>query len=230
MHGRSPHGTSALSLLGLAIVVLISPGVRASARVAGPPAFPLSARLTVSPDLPALSRRVMIAEAEGIWRREGVALTWPAIRATEATSAPLRVLVIARREAADTGNDQLWPVGELVAQTEHRALAIASIAGAERVLFEARRHRLLESPAVAQYRLGVVLGRAMAHEIGHYLLNTPTHAQDGLMRAAIDAPEFADPAAQTFGLDRRASQWLRARIAGDPSTAALPGPGFAYSR
>jgi hypothetical protein len=82
-----------------------------------------------------------------------------------------------------------------------------------------------------------VLGRALAHEIGHYLLATPTHAERGLMRATIDAREFADPGARTFALDDTAGQWLRSRLRSrmadtTESDAELPLPaaGFTYGR
>ena len=49
-----------------------------------------------------------------------------------------------------------------------------------------------ELPIVAERRLGIVLGRALAHEIGHFLLGTHTHASRGLMRPHFDAIEFTD--------------------------------------
>ena len=180
------------------------------------PAFSLRAPLTVAPDLPAVSKRVLVSEAERIWRREDVALEWPTGPAD--VSASLRVLVIARREAVMKGSER-WPVAELVPQTDQRALAIASIASAERVLDEASAGRqLLARPETAEHRLGVVLGRAVAHEIGHYLLATATHADHGLMRAAIDAREFSDPAAATFSLDETTRRSLRTRLATSRST------------
>ena len=54
----------------------------------------------------------------------------------------------------------------------------------------------------------IVLGRAMAHEIGHLLLNSNAHAEDGLMRAAWTQKElrrsyttdwtFLEPEARTI--------------------------------
>ena len=35
-----------------------------------------------------------------------------------------------------------------------------------------------------------MLGRALAHEIGHYLLRTPGHSKSGLMRAAQTAADL----------------------------------------
>ena len=205
----------------------------AAAHAAPGPLFPLAALLAVSPDLSGISKSALTSEAERIWRKEGVNLQWPRPRASEVPTAPLRVLVITRREAvASTGGDE-WVVGELVPQPGQRALAIASIAGAERVLVKAgsRRTVLMEPQALAEYRLGIVLGRAVAHEIGHYLLDTATHAERGLMRAAIDAHEFADPSATTFALDDDAGQWLRRRLlASRGMNAPAPTAGFSYAR
>jgi hypothetical protein len=170
----------------------------------------------------------LIAETERIWLREGVKLSWPTTSADE--SAQLRVLVITRKDVVGKGGTERWPVGELVPQTGQRALAIASIAAAERVLVEAdaRRMQLLESHESGDYRLGVVLGRAVAHEIGHYLLATATHAERGLMRASIDAREFADPRARTFTLDEAASGWLRHHLT-QTTDGSLPSSGFSYA-
>jgi hypothetical protein len=62
-----------------------------------------------------------------------------------------------------------------------------------------------------QYKLGVVLGRAVAHEIGHYLLQSNSHSPYGLMRASIDAREFADLRTGAFRLDRESQAFLAAK-------------------
>lgn len=197
-----------------------------AARPIAVPLFSLRAPLTVASDLPSVSRHVLVTEAARIWRREGIALEWPSTPADGAAS--LRVLVIARPEVLMQGSRERWPVAELVPQTDQRALAIASIAGAERVLDQAAANRqLLARPESTEYRLGVVLGRAVAHEIGHYLLATATHADRGLMRAAIDAHEFADPGASTFALDDQAGQWLRSQLV-TLEGSSRPTVGFVY--
>src|SRR4029453_1036018 len=46
------------------------------------------------------------------------------------------------------------------------------------------------------------LGRALAHEIGHYLLGTSRHTARGLMRAHFSPVELREPATQhRYGLD-----------------------------
>ena len=48
--------------------------------------------------------------------------------------------------------------------------------------------------------LGRVFGRALAHEIGHFLLRSPRHSGTGLMRAQQPIDELAAPAREGFAL------------------------------
>jgi hypothetical protein len=59
-----------------------------------------------------------------------------------------------------------------------------------------------------------IAGRALAHEIGHYLLRTPGHAQEGLMLAVHPAAELANVDRSGFtlsagDLNRLRALWLR---------------------
>jgi hypothetical protein len=229
MAGRLVRDAIGLIVASFAALVLPRSVIAAGNNLSAPP-FSLAALLTVAPDLPMMSRSVLMSEAERIWRREGVALQWSKVPDHDAPSAALRVLVISRREAVMAGSPKAWTVGELVPHGGQRPLAIASIAGAERVL-DASGSRVLhlDKPELVHYRLGIVLGRAVAHEIGHYLLATATHADHGLMRASIDAREFADPGARTFTLDEAAGDWLRNRLESGPLEARLPSAGFTYA-
>jgi hypothetical protein len=145
----------------------------------------------------------------------------------EHPDAPLRVLVVSRPDA-ETRVHRHWPVGELVAEAAPRAVAFAWISGAERVVDEAARSGPLETRTPRDYRLGLVLGRAVAHEIGHFLLATGTHSERGLMRATVDAREFAGLGGEQFRLDPEASNWLRRRLNTSPRVGA-PGDGFSYA-
>ena len=178
-----------------------------------------------------MSRQALISEAERIWRRERVHIEWARRgHAIEHPDAPLRVLVVARPQPA-TPSTREWPVAELLPEAAPRALAIASIIGAQRVVDEATRSASLEAGAPNDYRLGLVLGRAVAHEIGHFLLATSTHANHGLMRASVDAREFAAMDGNTFTLDRDASQWLQQRLTTtNPAVTTVRSGGFTYAR
>jgi hypothetical protein len=191
--------------------------------------LPVGVLLTTSPDLPPGARQVLIDEAGAIWRRAGVRLTW-ADGDTEDAIHHIRVLVVHRNTATHDGT---WPVGELVStrSTGRRSppasvpVAFVSLEGARQVLATAALGP--EPERLAQHRLGVVLGRAVAHEIGHVLLGTPSHAASGLMRARIDAVSFADLRAGGFFLDREAATWFRA-IWASPGARGVAHPRFSY--
>ena len=169
----------------------------------------LNLRLTVSSELPGVSRKALINEAESIWRDARVRLRWLGGRAGPESGPALRILVTNR--AVVTPDGHRWAVGELLRFEDSSAIAMASISAAVRIVEQNKELRLDDVPAMRQYKLGVVLGRAVAHEIGHYLLATNTHSPYGLMRASIDAREFADLRTGTFRLDREALAHLAAR-------------------
>ena len=167
----------------------------------------LSVRFTTSNELSAVSQRALINETESIWRDAHVKLRWIRDNSTD-EDRPLRI-VVARRVAAVT--DNRWPVAELMRFEDRSAIALASISAALRIVEERPELPLVDLPAMRQYKLGVVLGRAVAHEIGHYLLQSNAHSPYGLMRASIDAREFADLRTGAFRLDRESQAYLAAR-------------------
>jgi hypothetical protein len=60
--------------------------------------------------------------------------------------------------------------------------------------------------------LGRVLGRALAHEIGHFLLRSRQHSEAGLMRAHPPVSDLVDPGRQHFVLSPDEVQqllWVR---------------------
>jgi hypothetical protein len=62
--------------------------------------------------------------------------------------------------------------------------------------------------------LGRIIGRALAHEIGHFLLAVPVHASSGLMRASLDPEHLVNPGTEHFKLQASDLRALRAaRIA-----------------
>jgi hypothetical protein len=54
--------------------------------------------------------------------------------------------------------------------------------------------------AFHDYMLGRVLGRALAHEVGHFLLRSRLHSAAGLMRASQPALDLVAPDRRQFGL------------------------------
>jgi hypothetical protein len=168
-------------------------------------------RLNTSNDLSGISQQALINESEAIWRDANVQLRWVSENTGVDSDRPLRILVT--RRAVSTSDAHRWPVGELLRFEDNTAIAMASISAALRIVDEHPERQLLDIPAMRQYKLGVVLGRAVAHEIGHYLLESNGHSAYGLMRASIDAREFADLRTGAFRLDRESQAHLAARTA-----------------
>jgi len=185
----------------------------------------LNLRLTVSSEFPALSRQALVGETSSIWRDGNIRLRWLDSPPPPLTGTTLRVLVTPRAVVSSV-EGQNWTVGELLRFGETSAIAVASITGAQRIIGESQHIGIFDLPATYEYRLGVVLGRAVAHEIGHYVLQTNTHASSGLMRATIDAREFADLRTTTFRLDEEARMHLADRAARGGSTGPRE---FSYS-
>ena len=65
------------------------------------------------------------------------------------------------------------------------------------------------TPALSGKMVTRVLGRAVAHELAHFLLNTREHSRHGLLRARFKADDFVSPGLDGFKLDDQ--QLARAR-------------------
>jgi hypothetical protein len=156
----------------------------------------LAVLVTIDPHIPAAARRTLMAEASRIWSAAGVHLDWVSAAVSRQAGTPrLHVLAIPWREGKVDGEASV--LGELMHVTGSTAVAILSIDQAEAIV-----DRAPARPDISRdERLGLILGRAAAHEIGHFLLNMPTHADTGLMRARFSDREFADPQSTAFQLD-----------------------------
>lgn len=61
--------------------------------------------------------------------------------------------------------------------------------------------------------LATAMARAIAHEIGHYLLRSREHSTSGLMRARFRAQDFTDPEAGRFRLSSVDRERVLAQLA-----------------
>ena len=225
---------SAAALLPCVVLIATAAGAVGAAASAAPagadnaaPYLRLDVRLATSEHLSPVARASLIREVDGIWRREGVRVQWQVGSVgVERPAYALRVLVV-QRESPTNNTRHKWPVGELLRDQADNSVAVVSIDAAARVLAVAARSD--EPTALLERRLGMVLGRAVAHEIGHYLLDTPGHSRQGLMRAHIDAHDFVDLRTGAFFLDDTAGRWIRERLSQGASTEPRLAR-FAYAR
>jgi hypothetical protein len=109
-------------------------------------------------------------EATHIYERSGVRITWvdgEVMSTIDDRALHLTIVILARNASASVADDTIG-----IAPLLTRAYLYH-----DRVAAFARQHT--ES-------VGVVLGRVMAHEIGHLLLPGQGHSKDGIMQADID--------------------------------------------
>jgi hypothetical protein len=215
--GGTPAGFVAIALAVAGLLGVVPGHSPALLAASAPSPLTLNINLASSQELSAISTGALVAEVNAIWWNSNLSLVWRTVDVSEPLPAMpdaedwLRVLVLARQKPG-AGETTALTVGELVRTDSTRPLAIASLTAARRIVDEWMRFQSLEGPHDYDRRIGVVLGRAVAHEIGHYLLG-PAHARHGLMRANIDALEFADIRSRTFMLDQPARALLIRRAA-----------------
>jgi hypothetical protein len=150
------------------------------------------------------------SEASGIWLRHGVELTW-------AYPAPARC-------------DRVVPVifdeekVRALAGPRRDALALTEFAGASRRVYVSAQRavemvRQIRGRSVPQetigerdFRQGTLIGRALAHELGHVLLDTLEHSGSGLMRPVFGAKDALSVDKRATALSPVETQRLAARF------------------
>ena len=169
------------------------------ASVLAGPVAPAHARIALAFDAgaPPALRTSIVEEAARVWAPYGIALADAAGSAPATDILVLRV-AIADKPAPDTNDHAL---GSIPYHDGVFDASIALYAGTASSLMPAA----LESsgapgasspwpPAYYDALLARVLGRALAHEIGHYLLHTRNHSASGLMRAVQPIGSLMDSA------------------------------------
>jgi hypothetical protein len=182
------------------------------------PVTPHGATLVLRIDNPAAMRsdvrRVMAEESSAIWKRQELTLRWVEGAPTDsgdespigAEAAGGDVSTLDVTFAADVPPRLLASAHPSLAAIEFTdgvpAKRIAVFPSqAERLLAEVRSddRPLKERPvAIHSLLLGRLLGRALAHEIGHYLFRSAQHTDAGLMRAVIRTDQLIMPSLRPF--------------------------------
>jgi hypothetical protein len=174
--------------VGLSDVVLLA-GAMILPRV-------IAIELTGRELLPAVTSRRLAEQVRTIWHTHGVRVQG----LEEPTTSPITLYVELSDRSGPPEAVQRLELGVFHRGDNH---VMVSLPAALRIALAAVPTR--ESPAWADMRrdvaLGTVLGRTIAHEIGHFLLG-PAHSKSGLMRASFRAAEIADPRSGAFNLTR----------------------------
>jgi hypothetical protein len=153
----------------------------------------------------------VVDETNAIWRPAGVTLV--AERTPAPSSGRLGVVIGSRRGAA-LANEA--PMGWIeFSDGQPQPQLYLSFTNAV-VLLEAARGPMessLHMPVLERETyLGRALGRALAHELGHYLLASKAHTAHGLMKANFTAAEFFATNTRQFLIDASERAIVEARL------------------
>lgn len=153
--------------------------------------------------IPAQLRHIARDELAAIWLRLGVTVRW-----TERPAAGgFVVRAIVTDEAGAAGGASPAHLGWIqfwgnTPSNELRVSAAAAVAAARAARTQDRGtsgHPL----AALQITGARLVGRAIAHELGHYVLRSRRHTSSGLMRAVFPAYEALTPLLDRYRLERR---------------------------
>jgi hypothetical protein len=165
---------------------------------------PMLVSLVAASDVPAKLVTAIIAETDAVWRGTGISFLWQ--RQTRESVPPmptpyrtpmLRVQIgHERRDVHEWKLPLGWIVFDDPATPEQEIYlsyenALALLDKSEGVVGKTRSMTQLQRETL----LSRALGRALAHELGHYLLASKVHTAKGLMMAVHTAVEL-------FGIER----------------------------
>jgi hypothetical protein len=197
----------------LSATVLFVLASAAAAPAAIRPSLQLVIRDETTPPLSAAMIRDLLKEVRTVWR---------AYIDIELAAAPGQVgpitddvltLVVSDKPSRDAAVDSLGWI-EFVNGDPLRTISVSRRAASvlrDRTVLAGR--RLDELPAAIQSQfLTRALGRAAAHEIGHYLLACKTHEATGLMRAQFATADLMDRSPRNFRLDQAELRQLERRF------------------
>ncbi len=211
------------SIIAVLSASFVAAAPRASASAVTPCSIAIDLGAAVPLDWSDAAHRDFRREATGVWASEGVRFCWRGDGPCSPVWATLYVRVV--REApvapdATPGHALGWMgfsersgPGSLVLLSERWVVQLLGRA-------ERGARALAELPGMVRRLLPRALGRALAHELGHYLLGRREHSASGVMRAAFRPEDLADEGAgQRMGLSTRDRQALRARCSPSESHA-----------
>jgi len=161
-----------------------------------------------------ISRNLVTAtlrEADAVWRAAGFKFIWE--RGSQVTNASLRVIIGGGVSPIDRRMPLAW-IG-FADDGAPKPLVYVSHPNALAYLMNSRETvGLVETMTVLQREtyLSRAMGRALAHEIGHFLLASPLHTRKGLMMATHTSTEFFMVERGAFTIDDRERRQMAARF------------------
>jgi hypothetical protein len=205
--------------MAIAIVSLSALSLLALANAAAAPirsAPPIGITVTTAPHVSERLVTMILAETDAIWRPAGLTFAWQR-GVSSATPTMLRVTIDDQQRPPTRGDLALgWIVfndGSSPEPSIHLSYASAFeyMTKARGVVGFVERMPVLERDTY----MARALGRALAHELGHYLLASKTHTSDGLMSTRRSATELFGSSRHRFAISPAERATVAARL--DPT-------------
>ena len=181
-------------------------------------------RLTTTDHVSGLGMKTLQDEASRIWRRHGIVLTWSQpVLATCPTVVPV---VFDDDEFVKRGGKTRDSALALTVFLGRAQTIYVSVPRAFQMLSNLNKTVLnLDTSGGWDLRGGTLLGRIVAHELGHVLLTTLSHSETGLMRPVLGLRDVlsADDRASDLSPtneDRLATRFALVPIDREPSVLA----------
>ena len=181
---------------------------------------------SLSPD----AMRVALAEISAIWSAHAVAVTSSADEGESDDTVVVRVVVEPRPAAL--GSDWSGALASIRFGENGEPQPLIALYLPDLIAMIARSNGTAGgkegTPVVLRERaIGQAVGRVLAHELGHYLLRSRSHARFGLMRSIQNAADLVDTAREPFGLSApdiaRLAEVTSAAAVGAASTDRMTG-------
>jgi len=205
---------------------------------------PVIVTVVEAPGVPAAIVTQLLAEAADIWHAAGVAFLWeraagrsgvPDPRTPDSGPAmPSRLRVIVGNDKG-LPLDHRTPLGWIVFEGEHAPLPEIYLSHKNAAWLLAASRTVVgiveQMPLMRREQLvGRAMGRALAHELGHYLLASKVHTKRGVLKASRTAGELFAQSRGAFSVDRWQRHTIAARLTGEPAVARWEKPSFKAPR
>lgn len=176
-------------------------------------ATPVAIELLASPDVSDSIINGLCDETAAIWQTAGVTFNWyRSGRYHSAGSERLEVTIDDRRYGASEWQEALGWITFTPAGPD--TWIHLSLTSTEDLI----RRTTIANTTIAAHdtMVGRALGRALAHELGHYFLRSKAHAPRGLMRATRPSDEFFSISRMNFQLTAQEREAALENVHADP--------------
>jgi hypothetical protein len=201
----------------LAAVLLFAACPPARAESAAPTDVRIKIAPVVKEKMSGVAWRAMTEECNRIWAAEEIALEWSDWSAGARVVVPL---VFDAREVQKHDSKRDSALGVTLFAGRSRRIVV-SVARAREIIGLRRGLASSEDAMTLDVAMGILLGRVVAHEIGHALLLTTSHSTHGLMRAQYDSLDLRPSLQGQFALSRSDRERLAVRFSNEPTPAQL---------